>query len=338
MNYVSWSDSGVILNYPVNQDEIFSHLFVNFVPGFADISEANRVAMIDSLTGDYLHENGSDGLSGLYANDYYLTQVDSCGLLSDDGIIHKTVKLEANSYDYQEIELKWGKYIGWNYFIQDSIILSDTVDVTYELYRSENYNDFELIYSITDTLSYSSYIDTSNIDTLFSFTDIDLCNLDYTYYVSNNVEIDSFISRSNKVTLQPNFVDFTKPLNLSYTTVNVYGTLTVDGELVDNYTLTEWEELDQSDMNYYKVDRFDDYYGWQEEVINVTDSIYLDLNSDINNDEYLYRVSYWDDCGNEGPESNIGSNILLIGVKNSTHYDLSWNPYGVESWSAKLYN
>ena len=89
-------------------------------------------------------------------------------------------------------------------------------------------------------------------------------------------------------------------------------------------------------MNYYKVDRFDNYYGWQEEVNNVTDSIYLDFNADVNNDEYLYRVSYWDDCGNEGPESNIGSNILLIGVQNSTHYDLNWNPY--KDWSLGVQN
>ena len=41
-------------------------------------------------------------------------------------------------------------------------------------------------------------------------------------------------------------------------------------------------------MNYY-VDRFDNYYGWQEEFKNVTDSTFLDFNADINSDEYIYR-------------------------------------------------
>ena len=333
LNYVTWSDSGVILNYPVNQDEIFSNLFVNFVPGYGDISDANRVAMIDSLTGDYLHENGSDGLSGLYANDYYLTELDSCGYQSDSSIIHSSILLEASSDEYQEIDISWTRYRGWEYNIIGQSIVPDTVEVTYTVYRSENNIDFESIITIADSI----YPSLPYIDSKFSYTDVDLCNLNYTYYViASHPDIEDFVSKSNNVNKEPKFVDFTKPLNLSYTTVNIYGTLTVDGESVENYTLTEWEELDQSDMNYYKVDRFDNYYGWQEEVNKVTDSIFLDFNADVNNDEYLYRVSYWDDCGNEGPESNIGSNILLIGVQNSTHYDLSWNPY--KDWSLGVQN
>ena len=80
-------------------------------------------------------------------------------------------------------------------------------------------------------------------------------------------------------------------------------------------------------MNYYKIDRFDNYYGWQEEIQNVTDSTCFDFNADVNNDEYLYRISYWDECGNEGPFSNIGSNILLNGTQHTAYYDLYWNPY-----------
>ena len=59
----------------------------------------------------------------------------------------------------------------------------------------------------------------------------------------------------------------------------------------------------------------------------LTDSICVDYNADVYNDEYLYRISYWDECGNVGPHSNLGSNILLNGAQNTHYYDLYWNPY-----------
>ena len=49
---------------------------------------------------------------------------------------------------------------------------------------------------------------------------------------------------------------------------------------------------------------------------------YYPYNADVYNDEYLYRISYWDECGNVGPYSNLGSNILLNGIQNTHYYDL----------------
>ena len=335
LNYVTWSDSGLVVVWNEIQDDNFDHLSISFQAGFNYWLSVND--NIDYLTPNYyVHEFGSPGLSeSTFANNYYIQQVDSCGYESDISIVHSSILLETNSYDFQEIEVSWTRYRGWDYIIDNQMIVPDTLDIIYEVYRSENNIDFERIKTVIDTLPY--------LETGFKFVDKDLCNIDYTYYVlAKHTEIEDFTSRSNKSTKQPNFVDFTKPLKLSYTTVNIFGNLIVDGELVENYTLTEWEELDQSDMNYYKVDRFDNYYGWQEEVQNVTDSTYLDFNADINNDEYLYRVSYWDDCGNEGPGSNLGSNILLQGIQTSTHYDLNWNPYmewdlGVQNYIIEYY-
>ena len=337
LNYISWTDTGMLINFSEYQDDRFSHLEIwhKREDEFASWISVND--NIDYLTPNYyVHEFGSPGLSeSTFANNYYIQQVDSCGYESDISIVHSSILLETNSYDFQEIEVSWTRYRGWDYIIDNQMIVPDTLDIIYEVYRSENNIDFERIKTVIDTLPY--------LETGFKFVDKDLCNIDYTYYVlAKHTEIEDFTSRSNKSTKQPNFVDFTKPLKLSYTTVNIFGNLIVDGELVENYTLTEWEELDQSDMNYYKVDRFDNYYGWQEEVQNVTDSTYLDFNADINNDEYLYRVSYWDDCGNEGPGSNLGSNILLQGIQTSTHYDLNWNPYmewdlGVQNYIIEYY-
>ena len=337
LNFISWTDTGMIINFSENQDDRFSHLEVWHQRDDEFSSWLSVNLNIDSLYPNYfVHEIGSPGLSELtFANNYYLKQYDTCGYESDLSIIHSSILLETNSYEYQEIELSWSRYRGWDNMIVNQMIVPDTVDIIYEVYRSENNIDFERIITVIDTLPY--------LDQGFKFVDKDLCNIDYTYYVlAKHSEIEDFKSRSNKSIKQPNFVDFTKPLNLSYTTVNIFGDLIVNGEFVENYTLTEWEELDQSDMNYYKVDRFDNYYGWKEEFKNVTDSTFLDFNADINNDEYIYRVSYWDDCGNEGPESNLGSNILLHGIQTSTHYDLNWNSYigwdfGVQNYIIEYY-
>ena len=191
-----------------------------------------------------------------FENNYYLGQVDSCGYQSDTSIIHSSILLETNSYDFEEIEISWTRYKGWDYIIDGQMIVPVTVNTIYELYRSENNIDFERIITVVD--------EQPDIDGSFTYIDKDLCNIDYTYYVlAKHPDIESFTSRSNKSTLQPNFVDFTQPLTLKFVTVNNFGSLTVAEETIDNYTFMKWDELDQSDINYYKIDRYDNYYGWQ---------------------------------------------------------------------------
>ena len=88
-------------------------------------------AVIDSLTPNYyVHEFLSEGLSqSTFVNNYYLGQVDSCGYQSDTSIIHSSILLETNSYDFQEIEISWTRYRGWDYIIEDQMIVPDTVNI-----------------------------------------------------------------------------------------------------------------------------------------------------------------------------------------------------------------
>ena len=320
LNYITWSDSGLVVVWDETQDDNFGYLEI-----FNQNSNMDywvSAATIDTLTPNYyVHEFLSEGLSAsTFVNNYYLGQVDSCGYQSDTSIIHSSILLETNSYDFEEIEISWTRYKGWDYIIDGQMIVPVTVNTIYELYRSENNIDFERIITVVD--------EQPDIDGSFTYIDKDLCNIDYTYYVlAKHPDIELFTSRSNKSTQQPNFVDFTQPLTLKFVTVNNFGPLSVADETIDNYTFMKWDELDQSDINFYKIDRYDNYYGWQEEIQNVTDSTCFDFNADVNNDEYLYRISYWDECGNEGPFSNIGSNILLNGTQHTAYYDLYWNPY-----------
>ena len=262
LDYVTWSDSGVVIVWNEIQDDNFEYLqILNQSNNTTDWLSA---AIIDTLVPNYfIHEIGSPGLSqSTFVNNYKLVQVDSCGYQSDTSIIHSSILLETNSDDFQEIEISWTRYRGWDYKIEDQMIVSDTVNIIYELYRSENNIDFERIISVIDTLPY--------LNGSFTYIDKNLCNIDYTYYVlAINSEVESFISRSNKSIQQPNFIDFTQPLNLKYATVNNFESVIVNNVIQDNYIFMKWDELDQSEMNYYKIDRYDNFYGWQEDYRNV---------------------------------------------------------------------
>ena len=87
-----------------------------------------------------------------FVNNYYLGQVDSCGYQSDTSIIHSSILLETNSYDFEEIEISWTRYKGWDYIIDGQMIVPVTVNTIYELYRSENNIDFERIITVIDEL------------------------------------------------------------------------------------------------------------------------------------------------------------------------------------------
>ena len=335
LNYVSWTDSGMIVNFAENQDDNFSHIEVWQQPEDGLSYWLAADLNIDSLSPNYyVHEYGSPGLSAsTFINNYYIQQTDSCGYESDTSINHSSILLSAISENYQDIEISWTRYKGWHHIIEDQIIVLDTtVNIKYEVYRSENNLDFERILTVIDTLPYLPFMDLS-----FTYIDKDLCNLNYTYYVlAKHPFIDEFQSRSNKVNLEPMFVDFTQSPTLSYSTVNLFDLFTVNGQVIEDYIVTEWEEWDQSDMNYYKIDRYDAYYGWQEEVGIMDDSLFVDYDVDLYNDEYLYRVSYHDECGNSSPESNFGSNILLKGTQHKSHYDLNWNAY--KNWEGGVRN
>ena len=88
--------------------------------------------VVDSLTPNYfVHQIGSNpGISqSTFVNNYYIGQVDSCGYQSDTSIIHSSILLETNSDDFQEIEISWTRYRGWDSIIEDQMIVPDTVNI-----------------------------------------------------------------------------------------------------------------------------------------------------------------------------------------------------------------
>lgn len=223
-------------------------------------------------------------------NSFYLVQQDSCFNYSEPSEVHTAVYLSASSTSYQTVSLEWTPYVGW-----DSV-------ASYEVYRSLENEDYKLLAKLHgDSLSYQ---------------DSSLCNSVYSYYVVAIDANSSYESKSNKALIIPDFVDYASPLLLQYTSVSSNDKI---------YTL--WDTYYPSDMTYYKIDRWDDYFGWIENYAYASEPPFVDGDVGVHHRNYIYRISYADDCGNEGPVGRVGMNVLLEASQYPSHYELNWSEY-----------
>ena len=248
-------------------------------------------------------------------NNYVILQQDSCTYYSDSSIMHSTIHLTVESNEYETLELTWSNYKGW-----------EEVDY-YSIYRSTNNLEFDEIDTVENTTL--SYIDTG------------LCNIDYYYYVMAHHPDSLFESKSNTVDLEPKFIDFEIPISLSKTSVFRLNPseFSPNNELI----VTDWDYIYQSNLSFYSIDRWDNYFGWIENYALTSNPPFVDYNVKPPLQKYYYRVSYGDVCGNSGPQSNIGSNIILNGVNKENQFHLNWDSYsdwpgGIDSYTIQFFN
>ena len=267
-------------------------------------SQPNLIHSSNQITPNYFpHPTFSSQV-----NSYTVTQQDNCGNISDYSLLHSTILLNATSPSFETVDLSWTPYIGW-----DSI-------ASYDIYRSVHGAPHQLLNTIPGNL--------------LSYQDTNLCDVIHNYYVVANHPEENFQSHSNSASIIPDYVNYEDPLNLVYTSV-----------LNDENIMTEWDYYASytSDLISYTIDRWDDYFGWIINYDQIQQSPYIDTVANVHHRNYKYRVSYEDDCGNKGPDSNIGRNILLNGTQNASHYDLNWNSYeqwddGVQEYIIQYYN
>ena len=248
-------------------------------------------------------------------NNYVILQQDSCTYYSDSSIMHSTIHLTVESNEYETVELTWSNYKGW-----------DEVDY-YSIYRSTNNLEFDEIDTVENTTL--SYIDTG------------LCNMSYYYYVIAHHPDSLFESKSNTVELEPKFIDFEIPISLSKT--SVYSLNPSDFSPNNELIVTDWDYIYQSNLSFYSIDRWDNYFGWIENYALTSNPPFVDYNVKPPLQKYYYRVSYGDVCGNSGPQSNIGSNIILNGTNKENQFHLNWDSYsdwpgGIDSYTIQFFN
>ena len=286
LNYVSVNSTDVYIEWASVQDENFESL--SLFHSLDGVNWNTIYSTNDLSLNNFTHDVDTETNSNIYG----LIQYDSCGYTSNFSVLHPTILLNATSTNYQEVSLNWTPYTGWDALIN------------YEVYRYNNGESPELLVTLDSTL--------------LNYTDKNLCNKNYNYYIKATGE--SYSSNSNIVDIEPLFIDYTIPFSIDYTTI-----------FQNESILTEWTEIDESFMSYYNIDRWDTYFGWIEDFAQIQAPPYIDYEVGIFHRNYLYRIHYKDDCGNMGPWSNIGTNILLTGEQFASHYVLDWTAY--EDWN-----
>lgn len=296
-------------------DDVVDQSAINYVSVINEAVSINWNIEVDQLFSELLvshRENNSEwvGVSAfdtIFPNQFVHTNVDaqefnyyaiviqdSCGYYSDTSLIHSPVVLSVSTNDYRTVDLEWTAYQGW-----DSI-------ASYNVYRKEVGQEYE-------------WLGATSADEL-SFVDSNLCNELYTYYIEAIHPDEDYQSWSNKQSIEPMFVNYLEPILLTYSTVDS-----------NEYVVTNWETVHESDLSYYYIDRWDEYFGWQSNYAQVRESPYIDENVQVEFENYKYKVSYRDNCANQGPESVVGTNIVLSASNVNNQYELNWTPY--EEWS-----
>lgn len=291
INYVTVESDKVIVNWST---ENFDQDFKSIeLYHFSDDNTRDLIHTSNQSTPNYFsHETAIDQV-----NNYTAIQLDNCNLNSDFSEVHSTILLNTFSTSFETIDLTWSPYRGWN-----------EVE-SYSIYRSIDRGAFEFITKVPGNQR--------------SYRDNYLCNVAHRYYIiANHSEEPEYKSKSNTSQTSPMFVDFREPIFLTSVSSQLDSSIIVNWNTPSFYT---------SSSSTYAIDRWDNYFGWIKNYAESSESPFVDKKLNTHNTNYKYRVKYTDKCGNIGPHSNYGENIILSGTQYKSHFEMSWNNY--KEWS-----
>jgi hypothetical protein len=223
---------------------------------------------------------------------------------------HTTINVESVP-SFMRVDVSWTPYSGCDFF-------------NYEIYRADVNGTFSLIATV-DT-SINTFTDTTTI-----------CPFPYTYRIKatsicNDPGYDSW-SDSTIATPTSNIQDQSVEIVRS-TVVN------------NSYVLTEWKKpsLYSDFVEHYDIYRSSDDINFT--LIATVPSLvqdYSDMNVDVNQNRYTYKVFPGTSCNIQSASGNISSNILLEALQSEFTNDLKWTHYinwdsGVEKYVIEKLN
>ncbi|MFD1615327.1 T9SS type A sorting domain-containing protein [Gelatiniphilus marinus] len=255
-----------------NVDSDYNRIFINNKDAYnidkvqilREGSVSNEYEIIGEINPDeesYL-DTTSDNRTVSY--NYKVRFKDKCGNLSESSPLHQTILLQANRAADGSINLNWSEYAGLTYS-------------TYNIYRKENNNEFELITSLSsNNLAYNDKDANSNTISYTYFIGINLSNpCDFTI---SNKRSKSFITNN---LIKSNFKSFDSTLSdneaLIEKTNSIYpnptnGLLYIKG-------------------NIFKIRSIDVYSTFGQKVLQIKDNFReIDL-SNLQSALYLIKVN-----------------------------------------------
>jgi PKD repeat protein len=227
---------------------------------------------------------------------YKLQTIDECGYTYplDSLTAHTTINISTTGNGLT-INVSWTPYAGCNFN-------------EYRLYRTELPSGSPVLIATLPS-STLQYTDTSI-----------LCPVQYNYRIqTDDLCARPFNSWSDTSAIWPENIFEDQQSSLVRTTV-------VD----DQYTLTEWlpPTVHPDRVTEYQIFRSTDNINFtQVGTVPAGITSYNDMDVDVDQNSYTYRVIVVNDCGTSGPESNIGKSILVEGFWKDYRTYLNWTPY-----------
>ncbi len=225
---------------------------------------------------------------------YSLEAVDYCQYKTGLSRLHQSIFINATTLTQNSNIVRWTGYRGW---VSGSY--------SYQLYRSH-----------TAVGGYLLHAQLTAFDTVF--TDLNLCDSDYYYYVEAVQAGTQFISRSNTDFNHPPFYITNGVLEVLRATV-----------LNDKDVLLEWDTagIVNTNRKNYLVERMDANGTFKNLAVS-TSNTFIDKQVDVHLNSYTYRVRMQDYCGNTTGASNLGRSINLKVSNIDYAVYLTWNAYG----------
>ena len=230
---------------------------------------------------------------------YNIQSTDKCGNVSGLSPAHCTMLLQAKSILPTANQLNWTAYTGWG------------AVAVYSVYKSVNGAPFAL----GATLPGNAY----------SYTDSNLCDNNYCYYIEAQSPSGLYFSQSNRACSHPDYVYQAAPLSLL--------SISVSG---NNSIKVKWGAGIQGDIKKYAIDRLD-IQGWRYNYLTTTNTEITDNNVSPNTFSYGYVARAEDDCGNTSPASNAAKSILLDSKIVNDDISLNWTSFKNQFAAATTY-
>jgi len=189
---------------------------------------------------------------------------------------HCFIKLKASSIENYKTILTWTPYVGWSSVNE------------YAIFRSFDAKNFTVVGRVAgDVLSY---------------TDSNLCDLDYTYYVQAIHPSEQFKSNSTRATIRPMYLY--NPYNSSIKNVSV---------IQDNEIEILWNKSNHTYIDKYLLQKYSSEDLSFISEVELADTSYVDENVQTASRSYLYWVKEKDKCGYVNTSGRYGKSILLNG-------------------------
>jgi gliding motility-associated-like protein len=240
---------------------------------------------------------------------YKIVTLDSCGNQSSDlnTTAHNTIFASVNSDPCDAfVRVRWNSYKQWT-----------QTDV----------EKYELFADITDNLGNTTngvlvFQGTPN-DTVHDQTNV-ISGYQYCYYVRATDSTGAYTSTSNRVCVTSQVVKKSRLLYMGRATVKTDGSIQVYGYLDPDADVIDYgvERADGRNGPWFILGRIPKPSGGPWELK------YSDYSATPESNQYFYRFSSIDSCGNLDTISNIGRNILIQARSNGNLTNtLVWNPY-----------